>query len=133
VRARLNAERLSARLAELPGVEPPCVPSDRTHVYHKYRVRLDPQVAGIALGPAELRDRVLAELRAEGVEAVLWQRLPLPVHPLFSSAGSYPNAVAVLESSIVIGSQTYPLFAQPLDVIDEWADAFERVWKRLRS
>jgi dTDP-4-amino-4,6-dideoxygalactose transaminase len=133
VRARLNAERLSARLTELPGVEPPCVPPDRTHVYHKYRVRLDPRVAGIALEPVALRDRVLAELGAEGVEAVLWQRVPLPAHPLFSSTGPYPNAAAMLESSIIIGSQTYPLFAQPLDVVDGWADAFERVWKRLRS
>ena len=38
-----------------------------------------------------------------------------------------------LDSSIIIGSQSYPLFAQPLDVVDAWGDAFERVWKSLRS
>ena len=29
-----------------------------------------------------------------------------------------PNATAVLESTVVIGSQSYPLFAQPADVVD---------------
>jgi dTDP-4-amino-4,6-dideoxygalactose transaminase len=138
VRAQVNAERLSERLAALPGVEPPCAPGGRTHVFHKYRVRLDTAVAGIRLAPRELRDRLLQELRAEGVEAVLWQRVPLPCHPLFagpesvaSVAERYPNAAAALETSLIIGSQTYPLFAQPTDVVDEWATAFEKAWRRL--
>jgi dTDP-4-amino-4,6-dideoxygalactose transaminase len=133
IRAQVNAERLTARLAELPGVMPPDVPADRTHVYHKYRVRLDPESAGIALSPREARDTLLAELRARGVEAVLWQRVPLPSHPLFGSAEAYPNAAGLLDGSIVIGSQTYPLFAQPLDVVDAWADAFDSAWARLHS
>jgi dTDP-4-amino-4,6-dideoxygalactose transaminase len=132
-RSQINAERLSERLAGLPGVEPPCVPGDRTHVFHKYRVRVDPDVAGIRLSPRALRDRLLEELRAEGVEAVLWQRVPLPSHPLFADSERYPNASAALDSSLIIGSQTYPLFAQPADVVDAWADAFERAWKRLCS
>jgi len=132
-RAQRNASRLSARLAALPGVIPPSVPPDRTHVFHKYRVRLDPAPAGIALTPRALRERVLDGLRAEGVEAVLWQDVPLPAHPLFASPEPYPGATAALERSVIIGSQSYPLFAQPLDVVDEWADAFERVWKSLRS
>ena len=42
-------------------------------------------------------------------------------------------ATAALEGSLVIGSQSYPLFAQPLDVVEAWADGFERVWRRLHS
>jgi hypothetical protein len=63
----------------------------------------------------------------------------LPCHPLFAESGGpdaaerYPNATAALDGSLVIGSQSYPLFAQPSDVVDRWADAFERVWSRLRS
>jgi len=132
-RSQRNAERLSARLRTLPGVEPPHVPADRTHVFHKYRVRLDPVAAGIALSPRALRDRTVEALRAEDVEAVLWQTAILPAHPLFGEAAAYPNATAALESTIVIGSQSYPLFAQPGDVIDEWADGFEKAWTRLRS
>lgn len=128
-----NAARLTARLRELPGVEPPTVPVDRTHVFHKYRVRLDPSRAGVALSAVALRDRALAGLRDAGVEAVLWQTAPLPAHPLFASAERYPVAQAALDASLIIGSQSYPLFAQPAPVVDAWAGAFEKVWNRLRS
>ena len=30
------------------------------------------------------------------------------------------------------GSQSYPLFAQPLDVVEGWAEKFEGVWICLR-
>jgi len=132
-RSQRNAARLGERLARLPGVEPPRIPPDRTHVFHKYRVRLDPERTCIRLSAAALRDRVLEALRAEGVEAVLWQTAPLPAHPLFASRERYPNAEAALASTLVIGSQSYPLFAQPLEVVDAWADGFEKVWSRLRS
>ena len=132
-RAQRNGAHLSERLASLPGVRVPVVPPDRTHVFHKYRVVLDPRPLGLALSPRALRERVLDGLRAEGVEAVLWQDRPLPAHPLFASRERYPAAEAALEGSLIIGSQSYPLFAQPLTVVDAWADAFEKVWKSLRS
>src|SRR5881296_1678611 len=130
VRSRRNAARLSERLARLPGVEPPAVPPDRTHVFHKYRVRVDPERAGVRPSAIALRDRLLEALRAEGVEAVRWQTAPLPAHPLFASTSGerYPKASAALDSTLVIGSQSYPLFAQPLEVVDAWADGFERAW-----
>jgi len=64
-RSQRNAARLSERLARLSGVEPPRVPPDRTHVFHKYRVRLDRARAGVRLGPAALRDRVLEAYSSE--------------------------------------------------------------------
>ncbi len=64
---------------------------------------------------------------------LLRQTAPLPAHPLFASRERYPNAEAALASTLVIGSQSYPLFAQPLEVVDAWADGFEKVWSRLRS
>jgi dTDP-4-amino-4,6-dideoxygalactose transaminase len=132
-RAQRNGARLSARLASLAGVRTPVVPPDRTHVFHKYRVVLDPAPLGLPITPRALRERVLDALRAEGVEAVLWQEVPLPAHPLFASRERYPVAEAALDGSLIIGSQSYPLFAQPLAVVDAWADAFERVWKSLHS
>jgi len=131
-RAQRNGRRLTERLRGLHAVVPPVVPPDRTHVFHKYRVRLDPRRAGSSLAPSLVRDRLLEALRAEGVEAVLWQERALPHHPLFTSPEPYPNATAALDGSIIIGSQSYPLFAQPLEVIDAWADAFEKVWTSLR-
>lgn len=127
-RSQRNAARLTERLAGLPGVTPPFVPPDRTHVFHKYRVRLDPEGAGVDLAPRGFRDRVLLALRAEGVEAVLWQSIPLPSHPLFASCEPYPEATAALEASLVVGSQSYPLFAQPEPIVEAWAGAFEKVW-----
>jgi dTDP-4-amino-4,6-dideoxygalactose transaminase len=132
-RAQRNGAHLTARLSQLPGVIAPAVPADRTHVFHKYRVRLDPKAAGLKLTARALRERVLDLLHAEGVEAVLWQEVPLPAHPLFASRERFAVAATALEGSLVIGSQSYPLFAQPLEVVEAWADAFERVWRRLRS
>jgi dTDP-4-amino-4,6-dideoxygalactose transaminase len=132
-RGQRNAARLTARLVALPGVIPPSVPADRTHVFHKYRVRFDPGAAGLRLTGRAVVDRMLHALRAAGVEAVLWQRVPLPSHPLFASREPYPVATSALEASLLIGSQSYPLFAQPLAIIDEWADAFEKAWISLRS
>jgi dTDP-4-amino-4,6-dideoxygalactose transaminase len=131
-RSQENAGRLTERLSSLPGVTTPVVPPDRTHVYHKYRVRLDARAAGLDLAPAVVRDRFLEALRAEGVEAVLWQTAPLPSHPRFRRAEAFPATAAVLADSIILGSQSYPLFAQPLDVVDGWADAFEMVWRTSR-
>ena len=126
-RAWRNGTRLTDRLRHLRGVRTPVTPSDRTHVFHKYRLGLDVDEESRRPHTA-LRDRLLEAVRAEGVEAVLWQERALPHHPLFASAEAYPHARAALEQSIIIGSQSYPLFAQPLEVIDAWADAFEKVW-----
>lgn len=128
-RSQDNAHRLTERLAALPGVEPPAVPPDRTHVFHKYRVRLHPERAGLRLTPRELRDRLLAALRAEGVEAVLWQTAPLPTHPLFARPDSYPEAATALDRSLIIGSQSCPLFAQPPEVVEAWAEGFVKAWR----
>lgn len=104
------------------------MPPDRTHVFHEYRVRLDPERAGVRLSPVALRDRLLEALRAKGVEAVLWQTAPLPAHPLFASRERYPNAAGALESTLIIGSQSYPLFAQAPEVVDAWPTASRRSW-----
>ena len=133
-RSQLNAQRFTERLAALPGVEPPAVPPDRTHVFHKYRVRLHPERAGLRLAPRELRDRMLVALRAEGVEAVLWQVAPLPAHPVCSRPEPYPKAATALAGSLIIGSQSCPLFAQPPEVVEAWADGFVKAWRSvLRS
>jgi len=62
---------------------------------------------------------------------VLWQTAPLPAHPLFASRERYPNAEAALASTLIIGSQSFPLFAQPLEVVDAWADGFEKAWAEI--
>src|SRR5262249_59222519 len=81
--ALANAELLTRRLRELPGVTPPAVPGDRLPAFHKYRVQLDASKVGVDAPPVRVRDAVLAALRAEGCEAVLWQTRPVPGQTLF--------------------------------------------------
>jgi dTDP-4-amino-4,6-dideoxygalactose transaminase len=121
---------MPAIVAAVRGVETPRVPPDRTHVFHKHRVRLDPERAGLQLAPAARRDRVFEGLRSNGVEAV---SRPTAPRPLFASTERYPNAESALESTLIIELQAYPLFAQPLEVVDAWADGFETAWNHSPS
>ncbi len=149
--AAANAALLTSRLGGLAGVIPPACPADRTHVYHKYRVRLDPGALGVAVDPALLRERVMAALRAEGVEVMLWLDKPVPEMPIFQDrtgyghgcpwschrsevrygVGEHPRTTALLADSFVVGSQSYPLFPQPLLLMEQYADAFEKVMRHV--
>jgi perosamine synthetase len=149
-RCQRNASRLARALSELPGVLPPQVPEGRTSVHHKFRVHLDPARAGLAVSPKQLRAAMLLALRAEGLEAVLWQSTPLPAQSVFQrrepSSGfpqareggtdlaanydpaRYPRTAALLEGSVVLFSQSCPLIAQSDDVVDRYGEAFGRIW-----
>jgi perosamine synthetase len=78
---REGAARLTARLSTLPGVHPPRVPAGRTHVYHHFRVRLDPAEAGIDLPAGPFRQAVMAALAAEGVPVSTYQTRPTRAGP----------------------------------------------------
>lgn len=150
--ARDNAETLTHILADIDGVEPPYCPPDRTHVYHKYRVRLKPDELGFRGPPTELRDKLVLALQAEGVPAVLWQTFPLPANPLFqekkgfgkgfpwSFPGArdieyrpeeYPETIKLLNTSIVIGSERFPIWAQSSETIELWGEALKKVFEHL--
>ena len=149
-RCQRNAERLARALAELPGVTPPRTPPGRASVHHKFRVRLDPERAGVDLSPARLRDVMIRALRAEGLEVVLWQSAPLPAQTLFQrrdekdgfpraleggtdlasnyDPARYPRTSELLAGSLLLFSQSFPLIAQSEELVDRYAEAFRRVW-----
>jgi dTDP-4-amino-4,6-dideoxygalactose transaminase len=149
--ARANAETLSEGLERLPGILPPHVPDDRTSVFHKYRVRFDAGVLRWNGDAAELRDRLVRALRAEGVEACLWQVVPLPAYPAFrreprpwraEDAGEelgpwdraeHPAATELLEQSLVLGSESQPLFVQDRELMKRYVEAFEKVLANLEA
>jgi len=153
IRCQENAERLTRALASLPGVFPPEIPDDRTSVYHKYRVRFDPEIAGIDISARRLRGALTRALQAEGLDVVLWQTKPLPSQALFRrregfgagwpwsvdretdfaalySPERFPNTQRLLDGSVVLFSQSCPLIAQSTETVDRYAEAFSRVWNQ---
>jgi perosamine synthetase len=150
-RCRKNAQRLAAALGALPGVSAPVEAPERTSVHHKYRVHMNPERAGLDVAPERLRDAMIEALRAEGLEVVLWQTVPLPAQTVFQRrdpAGGfpaareggtdllanydparYPRTRELLAGSVVLFSQSCPLIAQDDAVVDRYAEAFARVWE----
>ena len=149
-RAQHNAEYLSGELAQIPGLVPPYVPEDRTCIYHKYRLGLEPEELDLEITGTAFRNKLLKALQAEGVDAALWQRTSIPAQPLFQILDGYgkgcpwtcdkadgtrydyrPDAFPVtnhmLENSLVICSETYPIFAQPLQIMERYVEAFHKV------
>ena len=152
-----NAAVLGRRLGDLAGVTPPTVPAGRTSVFHKYRVRLDASALGLKAPATLVRDTVLKALVAEGVDAVLWQTKPVPAQTLFREKigfgrngttegpgcpwdhgrpvsydlAQYPETIRLLEGSLCLFSQTYPIYAQPRALAEQYAEAFAKVWSHL--
>ncbi len=148
--ARCNADVITRRLRQLPGITPMTPPTDRTSCYHKYRVRFDARAVGVDASPRVVRDAMLGALRAEGVEAVLWQTQPVPGQTLFReqhgfgggypwSLGrpvsygleQYPETVALLDSSLLLFSQSYPIAPQTIALCEAYGEVFAKVWSRL--
>ncbi len=149
---RRNATYLSQELGRIPGIVPPYIPPDCTSSFYQYRLRLDPKAAGSALPPKAFRLKVLAALKAEGVEVSLWQTVPVPGQTLFQQRtgyglgcpwkcplgqevkydlAEYPETLKLLEDSMVVGSHSYPLFPQPLPLMEAYVKAFQRVFANL--
>jgi dTDP-4-amino-4,6-dideoxygalactose transaminase len=149
--AQANAAILTRGLSGVDGVIPPHVPDDRTSVYYKYRLRLDASALAFNGEATELRDRVVRALRAEGVEAVLWQVHPLPANPAFRRSlqpwhpdfdteplrpfdpAEYPETIRVLDETLVLGSEPRPLFVQESELMHTYVEAFEKVLANLED
>ena len=147
--SQANAAILSEGLSAFSGLSVPYVPDDRSSVYYKYRLRLDPVELGFDGEATELRDRVVHALRAEGVEAGLWQVYPLPAYPAFRRTlrpwhpgwddeplapfdpAEYPETCRALDESMIVGSEPRPLFVQDGELMHAYVEAFEKVLANL--
>ena len=96
--ARRNGHALTRRLEGVKGIDPPFVPAECEAIYHKYRIRLNPEALDVPLRGTAFREVVRSALLAEGVDAVTWLEAPLPAHPIFQVrngfGGGYPWTVA---------------------------------------
>ena len=153
--ARRNGDYLTEELSKIKGLIPPVTPSDRTHIYHKYRVRLDPKALGIDIEPKSFRDKVMNALVAEGVDVVLWQQFPLPENPLFQkkegygkgcpwscpfygekinyNPEDYPESKKLIDSSLVVCSEPYPIYCQSLDLMKYYVEGFRKVFNNIEE
>jgi len=147
--AQRNGRYLNQALSEIAGILPPVEPPDRTSVFHKYRVRFDVERLGVDLPPVEFRGRLMAALRAEGVDAVLWHTEPVTSFPIFQThegigrgypwslsptpgAGEvnpadYGEAIKLLDSSLIVCDEIYPIMIQPPELMESYAAAFRKV------
>ena len=131
--AQRNAAILTEGLRDLPGFGPPQIPEDRTSVFYRYRIRLRPEELGWSGPPLELRDRLLHALRGEGIAADLWQLLPLPAQPALHrplarwDPQEHPEAMRLLERSIVLGTADEPIFCQPPELVACYLAGFQKV------
>ena len=151
--AQRNGEYLTEQLSDIDGIIPPYVPEHRTTVYHKYRVRLDTEKLGCDLESSVLRDRIMDALKAEGVDVVLWQTVPIPGQTVFQlregygkgcpwscsfygkdmvyDVDDYPETNRLLRESFVICSEKYPTYAQNLELMKYYIEGFHKVFDNL--
>jgi len=128
-----NASILDEALGGVPGLTPPYVPNDRTSSYYHYRVRLDPVAMGLGhVPPKVFRDALGQALLAAGVGCELWHSEPAPAFPIFQDRGGYdladyPEAIAMLDSSLVICEARYPIFVQSTELIEHYAETIRSV------
>ncbi|GAG39788.1 unnamed protein product, partial [marine sediment metagenome] len=151
--AARNGQYLTEGLLSIKGVEPPYIPPDRTTNYHKYRVRLSPEMLGLEMDAVPFRDKVMAALKAEGVSVALWQLFPLPANPLFVEkvgygkgcpfscpfygqeieydADEYPETWRLCKDSFVVCEEQYPIYPQQLELMKYYVAAFEKVFSKI--
>ncbi len=148
--AQRNAAYLTEQLTDVPGITPPYIPPDRTSSYYEYRVRLDPAALGLSdVAPTAFRDALGQTLQALGVGCELWHTEPAPAFPIFQNregfggqfpwtqppasrditydVADFPEATALLDSSLVICDMKHPIFVQPMEVIEAYAATIREV------
>ena len=127
--SRRNASIVSDALAGIPLVHPPVIPPGCEPSWHKYMIRLDLSCCQRERRMASVRDAVMDALREEGIPVELWQRRPLPTHPVFGgrSADEYPETTRLLDSSFILGTERHPLVAQSEAIVRHWSEVLRRV------
>jgi dTDP-4-amino-4,6-dideoxygalactose transaminase len=119
------------RLGKLPGLLPPPVRPDRTHVYYTYMMRVDERTAGVS------RRLVVRALEAEGVPCYEGYCRPLYLQHLYQAdwpgkdgraygLGLCPVTERMFERELFYHVHLYPALRESF--IEEMCRAFEKVW-----
>ncbi|GAA0571506.1 DegT/DnrJ/EryC1/StrS family aminotransferase [Paractinoplanes ferrugineus] len=145
-RRQANITAFLDRLRPLPGIQVPAAREGCTHAWHILRLRFDPAAMGLpGVPPAALRGALRRVLRAEGVPLSQYQLMTLPRQKVFQERtgfgngypwaaldgetppdAGHPVAEAVIEDSLTL--QKRHLNPDTGDLLQRYADAFEKVW-----
>lgn len=149
-----NVNMLKQGLASIKGIRFQKVPDYSYSCYHKFRIRLDWDEFGLDSSNAHIfREKVRQALLSEGVDAYLWQTTTIPGQPVFKimegygkgcpwdcgfvkkkyfyEDKDYPETIRLIQDSMVIGSETYPIYSISSKVIRLYLEAFHKVFSNL--
>ncbi len=143
-RVQEGARYLAAGLAEIPGLLPPLVPQGQSHVYHHFRVRFEPQAAGVDLPAGRFRKALQDCMAAEGVILNQYQNRPVPGQWVFQEKRGcpwtcghgrdvrydiheYPQSLDVIRSSLVVGKRLCMAHFFERRNLDLYLEAFHKV------
>jgi hypothetical protein len=137
-------------MRDIPGLVPPRVPEGRTHVYHHFRFRVDPETAGLDIPAGRLRKALQDLMEAEGVPLIEYQNRPIPGQLLFQqrvgygkgcpwSCGhtsrevpyrveDYPQTLDVIRSSLLVGHRLCMASFLERANLDLYLAAFHKVF-----
>ena len=149
-----NGARLADGMRQLPGLVPPHIPGGCTHVYHMFRFRVDPPVAGVDVPAGRFAQAVEDAMAAEGLPLRFYQNTPVPGQAMFQlregfgggipwklpgardrryDIEEYPVTLDVLEATRCIGragSSGPNYFGRP-ETIDLYLEGFRKLWDDL--
>jgi len=146
-----NANYLTEELSKIKEIIPPFVPSDRTHTYHIYRIKLDPQKIDYKdIKIEDFRWAVQNALFAEGVPVMEWHSFPVPGQKIFQRMDAYgkgcPWSCPYARKGIIYDVNDYPetqkMFAASfvlytiyasngLELMKYYVEAFHKVFDSL--
>ena len=146
-----NANYLTQELSKIESIIPPYVPEDRTHTYHIYRIKLDPEKVGYGdMKPQDFRWAVQNSLFAEGVPVMEWHSFPVPGQKIFQrkdaygkgcpwscqfarkeiryEPNDYPETQKMFDASFVLYT-IYP--SNSIELMKYYVEAFHKVFHQL--
>jgi perosamine synthetase len=123
------ARSINNRITQLPGLSEPRLRTDQKRVYyHMNMLLLDEKKAGFR------RDALLKALKAEGVNAAVWDYPEQHKMKIYSEARWWHHAPRIPESmpgnAEVNKTHIFLpiLHGEAAELIDQWARAFEKIW-----
>ncbi len=86
---KVNAARLTECLQDVPHLILPTEPEGHEHIWYNYTPRFDMAGLGHVDDAADYRNKILAALKAEGVDTGVWQSYILPRMTVFQAKNGY--------------------------------------------